>query len=189
MAIDLRNNGGSATVLEASDVDATGFDTDGQLLVWNETLGVFEAGTGGGSEYTTAIVNISSAQILTMGTTPIELLPAPGANMHYDIDKIILEYTHVTTGYTFTGNPYLADSGGYWTLNLYDFTNEGANTIVRLNGLKDYWAVGVTVNDFKVGYEITNTSLRLTTDNSADPTLGDGTLRAIIKYKVRTFGA
>jgi hypothetical protein len=43
---------------------------------------------GGGSDYTETIVNISSAQILAMGTTPIELLPAPGVGKYYEFDII-----------------------------------------------------------------------------------------------------
>jgi hypothetical protein len=45
--------------------------------------------------YQYAEVYISSAQILKMGSNPIELLPAPGVDKYYDFDCIILEYTKV----------------------------------------------------------------------------------------------
>ena len=56
--------------------------------------------SGTGSEFTEKIINITSAQILTLGT-PIELLPAPGAGKYYVIDRIQMEYSFRTAAYVF----------------------------------------------------------------------------------------
>lgn len=47
----------------------------------------------------TQVVNISSAQILTLGSSPVTLLTAPGANKYYDVKKVIVEYTYGTVEY------------------------------------------------------------------------------------------
>ena len=40
----------------------------------------------------TKSIELSSAQILTIGSTPIELLPAPGTDKYYDEISFVLEY-------------------------------------------------------------------------------------------------
>lgn len=136
-----------------------------------------------------AIVNISSAQILAMGSTPIELLPAPGVGMYYDIEKVILEYTYGTTAYL------LADETLMLALdNELGFIFKDIITI-NIPGNPRYaiWSSNnpsMSTNGYIYVQPLwLNNSLTITSDNSSDPTLGDGTLRAIITYNVRTFGA
>lgn len=138
-----------------------------------------------------AIVEITSAQILAMGSTPIELLPAPGAEKYYDW-KVNLEYTHVTTPYSTPANDMMVIGGGnsyyghystFWIIegvtNKANICYPNSDTLTS-DGVLDYPASnGMEMND----------SLVLTTLNGNNPTLGDGTIRAIIKYKVKTFGA
>lgn len=134
---------------------------------------------------TVATVDITSAQILAMGTTPIELLPAPGVNKYYDIEKIILEYTHVSTAYTSTETT-LIYSGCSVTPVHIDFLTQISNAVVESsNG-----GVLTSVDSTSLSYPYAlNQSLTLGTFNASDPTLGNGTLRAIITYTTRTFGA
>lgn len=142
--------------------------------------------SGGG---TTTVVNISSAQILSMGTTPIELLPAPGAGKYYDWE-LILEYNHITTPYANIAgtNDLFFNSGGdstafpVWILaqteDVYGFVScrQGYQADVNIS--------------YNTGQVLTlNTPLTLTTSMATNPTIGDGTLRVIITYTLRTFGA
>lgn len=143
----------------------------------------------GGFEYAETIVNISSAQILAMGTTPIELLPAAGANKYYDIDKVVVEYTSGASAYNFTDEIVLQ-------------INSNAVVLKNLLGLTDTWFIVNDLNsyeltasapiggDVKVAYgEAVNKGLTINTYNGTDPTDGDGTLRVKIYYKTITFGA
>ena len=42
-----------------------------------------------------------------MGTTPLELLPAPGVGMYNDISGITVEYKHVGVPYTVATASYI----------------------------------------------------------------------------------
>lgn len=135
-------------------------------------------------------VSVSSAQIKAMGTTPVELLAAPASNKYYDIDKVALEYTHVTTNYTMGTTTSLiigtTDNGYYgaWVSTL--LLNNGASSFM----VTDYPTANPNAVPATVEVEIIGTpqAVYLSTDDSADPTLGDGTLLVKIWYKVRTFG-
>jgi len=135
----------------------------------------------GAAATTTAIVNISSAQILAMGTTPVELLPAPGVGKYYDIEKVILEYNYNSVGYSNAPQP-MPSMGNFYQEISVSFLSSASNDVVIINDFG---------RDPQGIYEryIINQKLELGDYNGANPTLGDGTLRVIITYTVRTFGA
>jgi hypothetical protein len=141
---------------------------------------------GGGSDYTETIVNISSAEILSMGTTPIELLPAAGANAYYDIEKVVLEYTHNTTAYTTTNKYLYLDGVSSPAIPPALITATGnAFQIIKPS------ACFVDPTD-EVAYNANislNQPITFKAWNSSNPTLGDGTLRVKIYHKTITFGA
>lgn len=120
--------------------------------------------------------------ILAMGSTPIELLPAPGVGLYYDIEKIVLEYAHVSTAYTSANNFKVISSVNFWDLGylIKDVITNADNNI----GFVD-------LNDYNntMGIVNLNEGVKITFQGATNPTLGDGTLRAIITYTVRTFGA
>jgi hypothetical protein len=141
----------------------------------------------GGSDYTETIVNISSAQILAMGTTPIELLPAPGVDKYYDIDKIVLEYTHVTTGYNNGGILINNLGGSAWSLTVSnEFLDWGNNTFIicDTNSISQ-----VDLNSGTIVLNPNDINIALTLSSNSNPTDGDGTLRVKIYHKTITFGA
>jgi hypothetical protein len=160
-----------------------GTPTDGQAFVWDSgTSKVVPATVGDG--YTETIVNISSAQILAMGTSPIELLPAAGANSYYEVDKIRFEYSHNTTAYTIANRLYVY-GGDIYVVIKNSFIADGSDyvgSVVPSPSMVD------TVPVFQLENGL-NTSLVFSVEGGVDPTAGDGTLRAIITYTLRTFGA
>ena len=142
-------------------------------------------------EYQTTIVNISSSQILNMGTTPIELLPAAGVNKYYDIEKIILEYIPNTISYNAPSD----------FVRLY-YGNLNAVISSKIVGADNVYIAVITDLKHKSGAS-NNTFIPEATDvlyggeadgilaltsYNGNPTEGDGTMRAIIKYKIKTFG-
>jgi hypothetical protein len=144
----------------------------------------------GGSQYTETIVNIPSAQILAMGTTPIELLPAAGVGKYYDIEKVILEYTNVTTAYSLAID-YLQieyNNNTYANLNKSIITQSDNALDIIKNGQEND---GTSEVNFTYGNSgMLNQNVRLKVYNSStNPTLGDGTLRVKIYHKTITFGA
>ncbi len=143
---------------------------------------------GGGSEYTETIVNITSAQILAMGTTPIELLPAAGVGKYYDIEKVVFEFTYGSEPYLIYGDdeyPVISVNGSPFRLErgIIEFEQ---NVILFWNSnIVASTPVASTHCVSNVG--ITNQSVQLM--SSGDVGFGDGTLRVKIYYKVLTFGA
>lgn len=139
---------------------------------------------------TITVVDITSAQILAMGTSPIELLPAPGVGKYYDVEKVVLEYTHVTTAYANIAgtDDFAFEYGGDSTMFPSWILAQTENSFGVISLTQGYQADVNT--SYNTGQVLTlNTALRLKTSAATDPTLGDGTLRAIITYTVRTFGA
>lgn len=151
--------------------------------------------------YSTTVVNISSAQILNMATTPIELLPAPGVNKYYDIDKIILEYTYGTSIYDVPSNTWVrcyfsslgaAASSPIYIVEAQTLFEEASNRVV----IAERTGFQNTIASYPRQTENANSIVDLNTQflmNSFGSigvfTPGDGTLRAIITYTIRTFGA
>jgi hypothetical protein len=144
--------------------------------------------------YTETIVDISSAQILAMGTTPIELLPAAGVGMYYDIDKIIIE-SEGTDNYVFDAGSYLQIYGGEYNsytrsqiLKPLDYDGKAVafpkRDMSTYLSQENYGMVGV--GGISEVLQITYYSDSGITPN---PTLGNGTLRVKIYHKTITFGA
>lgn len=122
--------------------------------------------------------------ILGMGSSPIELLPAPGVGKYYEVDKITFEYNHNTTGYTIANRLYVY-GGDMYVIIKNSLIADGYNyvgSVVPSPSFVD------TVPVFQLE-NITNSSLTFGVEGGVNPTDGNGTLLAIITYTLRTFGA
>ena len=142
--------------------------------------------------YTETIVNISSAQILAMGSSPIELLPAPGSSKYYELQKVVLEYTHNSTAYTPPINDaygviYEADYSGFYIAESFMNSARSEVVVAFVQSPDVVFNIGTnvaTITPFRL-----NQKLVFTTWAGGSPTLGDGTLRVKIYHKTITFGA
>lgn len=146
-----------------------------------------------GSTSLTTIVNISSTEILSMGGTAVSLLPAPGVNMYYDIEKIIYEFSVGSTPYSYgSGTPvFLVTDGVGNRLSLGNaqivFENFSSASIA--NNIKAGASGALSGLSFDFGTYLTDRPLELTIEDATSIADGDGTLRVIITYNIRTFGA
>ena len=136
--------------------------------------------------YAETTVNISSAQILAMnsGSNPIELLPAAGVGKYYEIEKIVLEYTHLTTPYNCASDFFFLVMGGAINFSTGILQNSADSVCICR------WAT--YFDELDGGFAVsprTGINIPLRFYSNGDVILGDGTIRAIITYKVRTFGA
>jgi hypothetical protein len=184
------------------------FDKTAKKLSFKTSLGIAVplatiddlANNTASSDYTETIVTIEenitsysdgrpdvNTGILSMGTSPIELLPNAGVGKYYDIDKIILEYQYGTAQYV-SPDLVMTSSGTTWAFiySQYNF----------LSGDQDFWTKVVqpceynSTDQITVSYsELLNKNLLLTTYTEVNPTGGDGRLRVKIYYKTNTFGA
>ena len=114
-----------------------------------------------------AVVEVSSAEILALNSSPKEIVPAPGADKVLDILSIVVELDYGTTPYaTNTSGQFNFGGAGNFTLDL-SFSADG---ILKLIPQAEVAAA--------------NTALVLT-EPSGDPTAGDSTLTVHVLYAVR----
>lgn len=183
--------------LQESVLDLTTPPNDGDVLTYDTGTNapVWAAPTG--SSPTTCIVTIPSLAngtitysdgrpnatggIRGMGSSPIELLPQPGANKYYDF-SLILEYNHVTTAYTTNLISVACGDNISYGVNISSLLGDAVFLLNSPN-------VGTNSGYPEMMSMPLDTAVTLTTNDLLDPTLGDGTLRAIITYTERTFGA
>jgi hypothetical protein len=185
---------------------------NGDALVFNGTDWV-PGSVGGDSEYIETIVDISSAQILAMGTSPIELLPAPGVDSYYE-GKIIFEIDPDP------GFIPLADSNIWITYGSFNNTSVGnilsslsrvlnKISVKTLSGLspdftkrtlvmplQDFTYVNLPESQVfnNIGTNLSNNAVRMRLLGTSYEASGfeegsGGTLRVKIYHKTITFGA
>ena len=116
-----------------------------------------------------ATVTLSSADLLDLHNTPVELVAAPGAGKYTNLHRAVGYYTHATTEYVFTGGlPIL--TFGSTSLGEFDAT-----------GNQD--AITPFVSSIKVvASEQVNAALLLFVPDAI--TTGDGTLTVTVWYSV-----
>lgn len=119
-----------------------------------------------------ATVTLSSADILSLHTTPVTLVPAPGAGKWLNVHRAVASMAFGTVAYT------IADGVAVFvgTLIPADLTNSltaGADRIETFEGQVTNFSPSVVENE-----------ALLITDAVADPTDGDGTLTVTVWYSI-----
>lgn len=127
------------------------------------------APTLGGYQYYTA-VTVSSAQILTLNSSPVVILPSLSASQYYDF-KMYFEYDFGTTGYT-----------GLTTVRLTDDSNNQMSANIDCATTNN--VVAIWNNNYNTS--LFNTNIKLI--NGSDPTSGDGTIKMKVYYNKVNFG-
>ena len=122
------------------------------------------------NEWKTAVIDVSSAEILDL-TTPIELLPAAGVGKYYDIETTKMKVLFGTTPYDPDSMTKIEVKQGLQTFNF------GPNIIAQSSNT---FGIGI-----RSGYTATNQNVTLSADAIALD--GDGTAQVILQYKVNTF--
>lgn len=150
------------------NVDVTGIGGSGTYNNWNIAL------TGAPGTDANQILSVtrtlSSAEILALFTTPIELVPAPGAN----------KYIHVISASAYNNFNTVAYANGVDQLllrvnaNVWTFPNSFTEAVA------DTANMGAVVPDLPIQL---NQELDITT-STANPTLGDGTITITVLYKI-----
>lgn len=132
-----------------------------------------------------AEVDISSSQILTLGSSKVELLPTLSGEKYYDVGKIILEYKHVTTPYSLS-DLYLQTFGQSNIFFVKYLILNSANAIA-IGSMAGGGYIESTENIKYSNSEGLNKKLELGTYNNSNPSGGDGTLKAKIWYNIHAF--
>jgi hypothetical protein len=147
-------------------------------VVYNGTTDSFYVLGVTGEAFTTVKVSISSAEILAMGVTPVQLLPAPGAGKTYLIGEVIVRYNAVTTAYATNTTLRVIYAGA--TVPIATNGVLLTSTVTRVG----YLAPSPTTGTSNIHYAV-NAALQATVQ-TGNPTAGDGTIDIYITYKTIT---
>jgi hypothetical protein len=133
---------------------------------------------------------IATSGILGMGSVPVEILPAPGANKYYEYFGYA-EYTYNTTQYNIAAgdNPCIVGENSYGgTIVERPFFTGTSNHVFRFS-INSMQTTDTSNEDYQMVYkQDLNERVILTTFLGNDPTAGDGTILVKIWYKIKTFG-
>lgn len=121
---------------------------------------------------------LTSAQILALHTTPQQVVPAPGAGYVNQVESVIYDYTFGTTAYT-DANAI----GVYYAAAGSPTKQADASTFVATGGASSITTFGAAAAASAVPAVVDNRAL-LAYVPTADPTLGDGTLKITVTYRV-----
>lgn len=163
--------------------NAIGTPTNG-LLIYNTDTDQFEYWNGGAwvgmgqslGVPQTVKVDLSSADLLALDTTPIQLVAAAGSGLYISPLSVAYRYTFVSVAYDFAEDLVVEENGGggYFCTVDESIVNAGAN---RSGQMRQYY-------DASNNLFADNTLLRLRTNTAA--TVGDGTLTLWITYVLLT---
>lgn len=130
-----------------------------------------------------ASVEISSAEILDLFTTPKTLIATPGAGKVLEIVSVLLAYDYNTTAYTVTdvGNLvvcYTDASGAKTTVNL---AADGFLTL-EVDALRLLMKLATNVTP------VVNAALVLAVDGTVNPLVGNSPIHAKVAYRIHSAG-
>ena len=129
-----------------------------------------------------ASVEISSAEILALYTTPKELVAAPGAGNVLELVSLLLAYDWGTAAYTI-------GTAGNLQVKYTDGSGAAASTTRAATGFLDAVADTLSLMDKLEAstVAVTNAALVLTLA-TANPTAGDSPIHAKVAYRVHATG-
>lgn len=168
---------------------------DGTEELYTQTNGVSEKFTLDdlkayleASEWTEVVINVSSAQILSMGSSPIQLLPNAGLNKYYVFEGG-LEFIGTGNQYIFSPEKAVTiyydqsfnKAGCYFYIDLFESKNSSVTPFTSIPNIGNN-------SNYQNGI-LLNSSIYLSTLNGNNPISGTGTIRIVLRYKVKTFGA
>jgi hypothetical protein len=121
-----------------------------------------------------SVVNLTSAQILALGTTPVVIVPASGVNTVNVISSITVTCTFVTTPYDTSTNIsayYAAGTISYFVgIDLLGFTSSGISKLYSNDSATQQFQL------------VANAPILLQAD-LGDPLTGNGTIKVTVVYQ------
>jgi len=121
-------------------------------------------------------VTVSSAQLLTLGTVPVTLISAPGANKYILIHSISASYNYNSVAYDFSN---LESPTFFWGANGAGFSID----YTIMNGSADF-IVKIIDSSTTTLSLYSNTALTFSTIVGTNPTQGDGDLDVVVYYSI-----
>jgi hypothetical protein len=172
----------ATTISQLTQASASEITSDAQLI-WQTKDGNTRRvpwsdvnTTLGGARYT-ATLDVSSAEILALNTTPIELVAAPGSGKVVKIQSIVANLTFGTAAFATNTNLQIITSGA--SVAQYELDMLGA-TVSTIRQMKDNTTSNVAHTQL-----LDNTAVNVMAE-TGDPTTGDGTVTIYATYDIIT---
>ena len=128
-------------------------------------------------------VDLTSPQILSLASTPVQILATAGTGSYYDIEKVAIQYDAGTASYAVNGSEFISmmSSGSSAVFSCPDTLITESVDSIALRSQSD-------VGDYNYVSESYNLSMLTSTQSvGTDPTTGNGTLKVKVWYYNRTF--
>ena len=174
----LSTGSGGLVVADAALADlATDASGDSTKALYGD--GTFKNPSSGGIQ--SAQVSLTTAQLLALGGSPVQILAAPGAGKMTLILNTVYEYTFASAAFAYAGGGaalfYGNSTGGALADNGDSSILAGTANQITITAGGDTSGVNVTsaVANQPIYYAV-----------NGDPTLGDGTLKITIYYLTYT---
>jgi hypothetical protein len=177
-----KKNGTVVEVMDGESTTITTLESDVDTLQTDVTN--LQANAG----YTYTEVAVTSANILAKDT--ITVLPAPGANKYYDIEKVIFEYNYGTIAYVNQNPQGIYLNQGRDFIIVHGDIIEGTQDTVAIARPHAPYNTDVSVGDQQnpIEYFWLNEAVVMDYYDGGTITNGDGTLLLKVWYKIKTFG-
>jgi hypothetical protein len=124
---------------------------------------------------------ITSAQLLALKTTPLQLVPAPGAGLAIIVHSISLKINFGTVAYTLNAGTLKLFLGT--TANAVALTGD-LSALLTQTSSKENLGVPALATGVQTVANTENQGLFLGNDGAANYTLGDGTLDIVLQYQI-----
>lgn len=148
--------------------------------------GAWSCGSSSVNNFIKTVVTLTSSQLLNLATTPVQLIPSPGAGLYINVVSMALNYTAGSTPYTVGGTASIlflhGANGQELSVPTTNFLNQTVSMVIT--PMVFTGSVGSTqfVGPAVVS-EMVNQNFNANGINSTI-TLGNGTLTLIIYYTI-----
>lgn len=140
--------------------------------------------------FTSIVIDLTDVNaIRNIGTTPIEILPAPGVGKYYEYEGVV-EYINNSQNYDFGDMVGIVGetsyAGTYIIPSLPIWLPE--NRIIQFNSKSPVYVDSSATDSVYAQAFVLNERIVMTTYNASNATIGLDTIKIKLKYKVVTFG-
>ncbi|MGI9555626.1 MAG: beta strand repeat-containing protein, partial [Cyanophyceae cyanobacterium] len=155
--------------------------TSGQILAKNPANTGLIWVNSGTANVVEVVTTVSNAEMMALATTPIELVPAPGAGKMISVVECLWKLNHTAPNFDFTNDVAVRFNGGGTNIQFQPFLNFDNG---MLNSGSDFYQTipPAQSNGNANGQIKVNAALELFADTN--PTQGGGSTKFKIKYRI-----
>lgn len=139
--------------------------------------------------FTSIVIDLTDVNaIRNIGTTPIEILPAPGSGKYYEYEGVV-EYTYNNMLYNFNEMVGVLGENSYaGTYILPSNVLYTGDKVMQISSKSPVYIDAIRTDTLFQQPATTNERIIFTTWSPVNATTGDGTFKIKLKYRILSFG-